>query len=160
MIVVENLAVRVGQFALEKISFTIPTGHYGFLMGKTGTGKALAAGATDAGAAETVVAGPFIGIGKDIVGLGCLLELFFGLLVAGILVGVILVRQAAVSALDVLGTGVFVDAQHLVKIGHGPYCLYSDSAMVKALCSRALYEVSKSATSSCSRVPRRVIKSC
>ena len=39
MIVVENLAVRVGHFALEGISFKIPTGQYGFLMGKTGTGK-------------------------------------------------------------------------------------------------------------------------
>src|SRR5260221_1943362 len=39
MIVVENLAVRVGHFALEGISFTVPTGQYGFLMGKTGTGK-------------------------------------------------------------------------------------------------------------------------
>ena len=39
MIVVENLAVRVGHFSLEGISFNIPTGQYGFLMGKTGTGK-------------------------------------------------------------------------------------------------------------------------
>jgi len=39
MIVVENLAVRAGHFALENISFQIPTGQYGFLMGKTGTGK-------------------------------------------------------------------------------------------------------------------------
>jgi len=39
MIVVENLAVRVGHFSLDGISFKIPTGQYGFLMGKTGTGK-------------------------------------------------------------------------------------------------------------------------
>ena len=39
MITVENLAVRAGRFALSGISFTIPTGQCGFLMGKTGTGK-------------------------------------------------------------------------------------------------------------------------
>jgi len=39
MIVLENLAVRAGQFALREISFTIPTGQHGFLMGKTGCGK-------------------------------------------------------------------------------------------------------------------------
>jgi ABC-type sugar transport system ATPase subunit len=39
VIVVENLALRVGSFALEDVSFTIPRGHYGVLMGKTGCGK-------------------------------------------------------------------------------------------------------------------------
>ncbi|MBI2925585.1 MAG: ABC transporter ATP-binding protein [Verrucomicrobia bacterium] len=39
MITVENLAVRAGRFALSGISFTIPTGQCGFLMGKTGSGK-------------------------------------------------------------------------------------------------------------------------
>ena len=39
MIRVENLSVRVGQFALENVSFAVPTGQHAFLMGKTGTGK-------------------------------------------------------------------------------------------------------------------------
>ena len=39
MISVENLAVRVGHFSLSGISFSLPTGHYGFLMGRTGAGK-------------------------------------------------------------------------------------------------------------------------
>jgi len=39
MIVVENLCVRVAAFALERISFSIPTGEYGILMGRTGSGK-------------------------------------------------------------------------------------------------------------------------
>jgi ABC-type sugar transport system ATPase subunit len=39
MIALENLAVRAGSFALSGISLTIPTGHHGFLMGKTGSGK-------------------------------------------------------------------------------------------------------------------------
>ncbi len=39
MISVENLQVHAGSFALRGITFEIPTGQYGFLMGKTGTGK-------------------------------------------------------------------------------------------------------------------------
>ena len=39
MIVIENLTVRSGQFRLKDASFTVPTGAYGMLMGKTGTGK-------------------------------------------------------------------------------------------------------------------------
>ena len=39
MISVENLSVRAGQFALTGISFAIPTGQCGSLMGKTGSGK-------------------------------------------------------------------------------------------------------------------------
>jgi len=39
MIVVENLSIRVSAFALKAISFTIATGEYGILMGRTGSGK-------------------------------------------------------------------------------------------------------------------------
>src|SRR5262245_11728617 len=39
VIAVENLCLRQGAFALDGISFTIPTGRYGVLMGKTGCGK-------------------------------------------------------------------------------------------------------------------------
>jgi ABC-type sugar transport system ATPase subunit len=39
MIAVENLTVRVGAFALEGASFTVPAGQYAVLMGKTGSGK-------------------------------------------------------------------------------------------------------------------------
>ena len=39
MILVDNLSVRVAAFALERISFTIPAGQYGILMGRTGSGK-------------------------------------------------------------------------------------------------------------------------
>lgn len=39
MIQVEQLSIHVGTFALRDISFVIPTGSYGFLMGKTGSGK-------------------------------------------------------------------------------------------------------------------------
>ena len=39
MIEVEDLEVRAGAFGLAGISFQIPTGEYGVLMGKTGCGK-------------------------------------------------------------------------------------------------------------------------
>ena len=39
MIAVEHLKVRVGGFALEDVSFEVPTGNYAVLMGRTGAGK-------------------------------------------------------------------------------------------------------------------------
>src|SRR5580658_4327751 len=39
MIAVANLTVRSGSFALTGLSFTVPTGKYAVLMGKTGSGK-------------------------------------------------------------------------------------------------------------------------
>lgn len=39
MIVVENLYVRAGDFRLQGVSFDVPAGTYGMLMGRTGSGK-------------------------------------------------------------------------------------------------------------------------
>jgi molybdate/tungstate transport system ATP-binding protein len=39
MIALEHLAARVGDFALEDISFTVPQGSYGIVIGPTGAGK-------------------------------------------------------------------------------------------------------------------------
>ena len=39
MIRVEKLTIQVGRFRLEDVSFEVPTGGYGVLMGKTGCGK-------------------------------------------------------------------------------------------------------------------------
>ena len=39
MIAVRNLTVRAGTFALNGISFELPSGAYGVVMGKTGSGK-------------------------------------------------------------------------------------------------------------------------
>ncbi len=39
MIAVEQLTVQAGDFRIADISFTIPTGKYGVLMGRTGSGK-------------------------------------------------------------------------------------------------------------------------
>jgi ABC-type sugar transport system ATPase subunit len=39
MISVEALAVRAGTFALADVAFSVPTGKYALLMGRTGSGK-------------------------------------------------------------------------------------------------------------------------
>ena len=39
MIAIKNLTVRAGTFALNGISFELPGGAYGVLMGRTGSGK-------------------------------------------------------------------------------------------------------------------------
>jgi ABC-type sugar transport system ATPase subunit len=39
MIAVDHLALRAGAFAIADLSFEIPTGGYGVLMGRTGSGK-------------------------------------------------------------------------------------------------------------------------
>lgn len=39
MISVEQLSVRAGDFRIEGISFEVPTGEHGVLMGRTGCGK-------------------------------------------------------------------------------------------------------------------------
>ncbi|QJW95158.1 ATP-binding cassette domain-containing protein [Frigoriglobus tundricola] len=39
MIAVEGLCIRQAAFALEDVTFTVPTGAYAALMGPTGTGK-------------------------------------------------------------------------------------------------------------------------
>jgi ABC-type sugar transport system ATPase subunit len=39
MIVVENVSIRIGTFGLEELSFTVASGQYAVLMGKTGSGK-------------------------------------------------------------------------------------------------------------------------
>lgn len=39
MIEIEKLSVRAGAFKLQNVSFTVPSGEYGVLMGRTGCGK-------------------------------------------------------------------------------------------------------------------------
>jgi molybdate/tungstate transport system ATP-binding protein len=39
MILIEGLCVRAGGFALGDVSFSVPTGKYALLMGRTGSGK-------------------------------------------------------------------------------------------------------------------------
>ena len=39
MISIKNCTIQAGKFTLSNINFEIPTGEYGILMGKTGSGK-------------------------------------------------------------------------------------------------------------------------
>lgn len=39
MIQIENLSVQAGDFRIQDVSLTVPSGKYGVLMGKTGSGK-------------------------------------------------------------------------------------------------------------------------
>jgi ABC-type sugar transport system ATPase subunit len=39
VIVVDNISVRAGEFRLDNVSLRVPTGGYGVLMGRTGSGK-------------------------------------------------------------------------------------------------------------------------
>ena len=63
-----------------------------------------------------IVPGALIRIGQHLVGLAHLLELLLGGLVAGVPVRVVLHGQLPVGLLYIIGTGAFVDAQHLVVI--------------------------------------------
>src|SRR5919204_35538 len=65
---------------------------------------------------ESIVARALLGVGKNLVGFGQLLEALLGLLVARVLVGVVLDREPAKRALQLLrGTGP-LDPEHLVVV--------------------------------------------
>lgn len=64
MIRVENLSVRVGSFALENVSFSVPSGCYAVLMGKTGSGKTTLVEALCG--LRTVAAGRIELLGRDV----------------------------------------------------------------------------------------------
>ena len=66
--------------------------------------------------AEPVVARPLVAIREDRVGLGGLLELLLGVLVALVAIGMVLKRQLAIRALDLLIAGVLRNAEDLVVV--------------------------------------------
>ena len=66
--------------------------------------------------AELVVPGPLLLVGEDLVGLVDLLELLLGLLVPGVQVRVVLLRQLPVCFFDLVLRGALLYAQHLVII--------------------------------------------
>ena len=67
MISIRDLSVRAGSFALDGISFEIPTGEYGILMGKTGCGKTTVLEAICG--LKPVVSGSIRLMSKEVVGL-------------------------------------------------------------------------------------------
>jgi ABC-type sugar transport system ATPase subunit len=67
VIAVENLSVRLGAFALRGLSFTVTTGQYAVLMGKTGSGKTTVLEAVCG--LRPVEAGTVRLLGRDVTGL-------------------------------------------------------------------------------------------
>ena len=82
---------------------------------------ALGGCALEGGVAVAVVGGAFLFIAEDIVGLADFFEFVFGGFVAGVFVRVEFYREFAVGFFDIVGAGVFFDAEHFVVVpfGHG-----------------------------------------
>ena len=64
--------------------------------------ESLAGAIGNSGVTKTVIAGALLGIGKDRIGLAALLEALFRVRIIGVAVRVILQRELAVGALDLL----------------------------------------------------------
>ena len=71
------------------------------------------------GLAEAVVVGATFIVAERFVGLGDFLEPRFGLVVAGIAVGMQLASELAVRLLDLVGRGRAIDAEQFVIVSHG-----------------------------------------
>jgi molybdate/tungstate transport system ATP-binding protein len=67
VISVQNLTVRLGAFSLEGVSFDVPPGEYGVLMGRTGSGKTTVL-ETICGL-KTIIGGSIHLSGRDVTGL-------------------------------------------------------------------------------------------
>lgn len=64
MILVKNLSVRAGTFALDGVSFDVATGQYAILMGRTGSGKTTILEALCG--LKSVVRGQLVLMGRDV----------------------------------------------------------------------------------------------
>src|ERR1041385_5920187 len=64
MIEVRNVSLRVGAFSLNKISFSVPRGVYGMLMGRTGCGKTSLLEAICG--LKPIIAGEILLLGRDV----------------------------------------------------------------------------------------------
>ena len=79
--------------------------------------RAVGAGATfESGRSVAIVGGALLGILQDVVGVIEFLELLFGVLVAGIAVGVVLHGELAERLFEVVGACRTTDAQQLVVV--------------------------------------------
>src|SRR5579884_1235493 len=67
MIAVDNLSLRSGAFAVDGVSFAVPTGAYAVLMGRTGCGKTTLLEAVCG--LKPVRSGRIVLLGRDVTGL-------------------------------------------------------------------------------------------
>ena len=81
-----------------------------------GSNAGSARAAVHAGVAEAVVDAALVAIGEDRVRLGGFLEALLRLLVVGIAVGMVLQRELAIRALDLLVRRLALDAEDLVVV--------------------------------------------
>src|SRR5579859_6747037 len=78
--------------------------------------ESAAAVTRQAGMAKAVVLAAFVRIAKDFVGFGGLLELFFGGLITGVAVGMVLHGHLTIGLFDLVGRGSFCYPQYFVII--------------------------------------------
>src|SRR5262249_13478636 len=71
--------------------------------------------------AEAVILGPLGLVHQDVVGVLNLFELVFGILIAGIAVGMVLPRELAIGLGDLIFRGAARDSENLVKITRHGY---------------------------------------
>ncbi len=75
--------------------------------------------AVHAGVSEAIVDAALVAVGQNRVGLGRLLEAFFGLVIVRIAIGMVLQRELAVRALDLLVRRLTLDAEDFVVVALG-----------------------------------------
>src|SRR6185503_4083171 len=86
------------------------------VLENAGIKSAASGSATDTGVPKTVVHAPLFGVGQYGIRLAAFLELLFGVRVVRITVGMVLQRQLAIGALDLLIACAPLDAQYVVII--------------------------------------------
>ena len=79
-------------------------------------GAGLEAAGIESGKAELIVLGALVLVGEHLIGLIDFFEFRFAVLVSGMEVRMVFLGFFSVSLFDVVGTRVFVDAQHLVIV--------------------------------------------
>jgi hypothetical protein len=70
--------------------------------------------------AESVIASPTVGVAKNFVRVGDFLEACLGIWVVGVLVGVKLASELAISLFDLCLASLRRDAKNVVMVGHQP----------------------------------------
>ena len=110
-------AAKAAEAAAENVPENVPQVHAAKAAAEAaGAALARAVVGVHTGKAELVIPAALVRVGQHIVGFVDFLELFLGLFVAGVQVGVVLFRQLAVGAFDLGIAGVLANAEDLIII--------------------------------------------